>query len=235
FISWATRPTTVQSTTYYYYDGKYYTPAVQEGETVYVIVSAPEGMEVDTLPPDAEEQEVQGQSYWYAENTFYQQIQRDGKAVYVVVDAPAGAVIPGLPEDAMEVEDEGDPVYQYDDTYYAAATSEESPTGGYVVQPPPPEETIEAIPADAVYFEVDDVFYYYVDYGLYVLLEGGGYGASEPPLGGVATQLPDGATVITEGDESYFQFDTVFFEMTSRDDSTVYVVIPAPDGSEIVE
>jgi len=143
FISWATRPTTVHTTTYYYYDGKYYTAAVQEGETVYVIVSTPEGMEVDELPPDAEEQEVQGQSYWYAQNTFYQQIQRDGKAVYVVVDAPSGAVIPGLPEDAMEVEDEGDPVYQYDDTYYAAATSEESPTGGYVVQPPPPKETIE--------------------------------------------------------------------------------------------
>ncbi len=127
------------------------------------------------------------------------------------------------------------PVYQYDDTYYAAATSEESPTGGYVVQPPPPEETIETIPADAAYFEVEGVFFYYVDYGFYVLLEGGGYGASEPPLGGVATQLPEGATVITEGGQTYFQFDTVFFEMTSRDASTVYVVIPAPDGSEIVE
>jgi len=46
----------------------------------------------------------------------------------------------------------------------------------------------------------------------------------------VAPQLPDGATVINEGDDTYFQLDTVFFKQT--DDG--YEVIPAPDGSEVV-
>ena len=43
----------------------------------------------------------------------------------------------------------------------------------------------------------------------------------------------DGKSQATESRDAVL--DTVFFEMTSRDGSNVYVVIPAPDGSEIVE
>ena len=80
-------------------------------------------------------------------------------------------------------------VYQYDETYFTEATEEESPSGGYVVQPSPPEESLDDVPEDATSFEVDEVFYYYVDNALYVALDEGGYGASEPPLGGIAWGL----------------------------------------------
>ena len=82
---------------------------------------------------------------------------------------------------------------------------------------------------------MDEVYYYYVDNALYVTMEDGGYSTSEPPLGGIAPALPDGATVITEGENTYFQFDTVFFEMKTQNGENVYEVIAAPDGSEVVE
>ena len=54
-------------------------------------------------------------------------------------------------------------------------------------------------------------------------------------MGGIAPQLPDGATVIQEGGETFFQLDTVFFQMVETESGTAYEVIPAPDGSEIVD
>ena len=208
---------------------------MHEGETVYVYVSNPTGAELDALPDGAQQVDVDDQTYWYANGTFYQPIRREGKDLYVVVDPPPGAVVPELPEDVMEDTEADMTVYQYDETYFTEATEEESPSGGYVVQPSPPEESLDDVPEDATSFEVDEVFYYYVDNALYVALDEGGYGASEPPLGGIAPVLPDGATVITEGGDTYFQFDTVFFVMKTQDGENVYEVIAAPDGSEVVE
>jgi hypothetical protein len=82
-----------------------------------------------------------------------------------------------------------------------------------------------------VTFVADGETYHYVTRGLYVAAGGGGYVTSEPALGSVCEKLPDGATVINGDDKTYFQFDTVFFEP----EGSTYVVIAAPDGSEIVE
>ena len=92
----------VYGSTYYYNNGVWYTRAVHEEETVYVIQSAPEGYEVESLPEDAEVIEVDGQTYYLSEHTFYQKIQRDGEDVYVVVDPPAGAQVTSIPEDVVE-------------------------------------------------------------------------------------------------------------------------------------
>ncbi len=70
---------------------------------------------------------------------------------------------------------------------------------------------------------------------MYVAAEGGGYVMSEPPLGSVAAKLPDGATVINEGEQTYFQLDTVFFKPMGSASETAYEVVASPDGSEIVE
>jgi hypothetical protein len=234
---WATytpRTYVVYGSTYYYYDGVWYTRGVQEEETVYVITSAPEGYEVESLPEDAEVIEVEGQTYYLSENTFYQKIQRDGEDVYVVVDPPAGAQVTSIPENVVEHEEGDVKVYQYDETFYTQETDEEG-VQHYEVQPRPPEEELDELPADAVSFVVDEETYYYAARGLYVAAEGGGYVLSEPALGGVAPQLPDGATVINEGDEMYFQLDTVFFKEVESESGTTYEVVPAPDGSEIVE
>ena len=58
---------------------------------------------------------------------------------------------------------------------------------------------------------------------------------SEPPLGSKAATLPEGATVINEGGETFFQFDTVFFKEVASESGDAYEVVPAPDGSEVVE
>jgi hypothetical protein len=232
----------------------YYVPAVQEGETVYVLVQAPSGHEVDSLPPEAEEVQVNEQTYYFADNTFYQQIQRDGKTKYVVVDPPAGATVPELPEQTAEYEEDGETVYQYDKTYYAKASAEEGGQGYvvqspppeeeiasvpadavtlYVVQSPPPEEEIASVPADAVTFEVDGETYYYVENSLYVDDTKGGYLNAEPPMDGIAQEIPEGATVVQEGGKMYFQFDTVFFEQVTSGSGTTYKVVPPPGASEV--
>ena len=232
---WATytpRTYVVYDTTYYYNDGIWYTRALQEGETVYVMVSAPSGLELESLPGDPDVLEVDGQTYYLSENTFYQRVQRDGKDLYVVVDAPAGAQVASVPENAVEHDEGGDKVYQYDETFYTSATDEEGKQV-YEVQPVPPEEEIDEIPQGSVTFVADEETYYYVERGLYVAAEGGGYVMSEPPLGSTAAELPDGATVINEGGELYFQFDTVFFKSVGSGEETAYEVIPSPDGSEI--
>ncbi len=41
--------------------------------------------------------------------------------------------------------------------------------------------------------------------------------------------------MIQEGGETFFQFDTVFFKMVQTESGTAYEVIPAPDGSEVVD
>jgi len=234
---WATytpRTVVVYGSTYYYHEGVWYTQRLNEGETVYVITSAPEGYEVESLPDDAEVIEVEGQTYYLSEHTFYQLIQRDGQDVYVVVDAPAGAQVTSVPEGVVEHEEGDVTVYQYDETFY----SQEADAAGtqyYQVQPHPAEEELDEIPDDAVSFVVDDETYYYVDRAKYVAADGGGYVMSEPALGGMTAQLPEGATVINEGDETYFQLDSVFFKQIESASGTTYEVVPAPDGSEIVE
>ena len=234
WVTWTPRTYVVYGSTYYYYNGVWYTRAVHEEETVYVITYAPEGHEVDSLSEDAEVIEVDGQTYYLSEHTFYQKIQRDGEDVYVVVDPPAGAQVASIPEDVVEHEEGDVTVYQYDETFYTRETDEEG-NQHYEVQPRPPEEELDELPADAVSFVVDEETYYYADRGLYVAAEGGGYVMSEPALGGVAPQLPDGATVINEAGETYFQLDTVFFREVESGSGTGYEVAPAPDGSETLE
>ena len=234
---WATytpRTYVVYDTTYYYNEGVWYTRALQEGETVYVKVSAPAGLEVESLLGEPEGMEVDGQTFYLSDNTFYQRIQRDGKDLYVVVDAPAGAQVSSVPDDVVEHDEGGEKVYQYDETFYTSAT-DQSGKQVYEVQPVPAEEEIDEIPEGTVKFVADEETYYYVARALYVAAEGGGYVMSEPPLGSVAAKLPDGATAINEGGKTYFQLDTVFFEPTDSGSDTVYEVVPSPDGSEIVE
>ena len=224
----------VYGSTYYHYAGVWYVRRVNEGETVYVVTSAPDGYEVDSLPDDTEEMEVDGQTYYLSEHTFYQKIQRDGADVYVVVDPPAGAQVASIPDQVVEHEEGDVTVYQFDETFYTRETGEDG-TQYYEVQPNPAEEELDELPPDATSFVVDEETYYYVDRALYVAADGGGYVMSEPALGGTTSQLPDGATVINEGNETYFQFDTVFFKQVRSASGTAYEVVPAPDGSEIVE
>jgi len=230
WISWATRPTTVvvYDNTYYYHEGTYYKEAIREDETTYVIVSAPVGLQVDTLPEGAETIVVDDRTYYYANGAFYEERQSDGQDVYVVVEAPEGVEVSSIPEDVEEHDEGGEIVYQYDEQFFT--DSEDNP-GKYTVQPKPAEEELDDMPSDAITFEVDGEAYYYTDNATYIEGEEDGYVMSEPPLGGIAPELPEGATVIQEGGETYFQLDAVFFKQVSDG----YEIVVAPDGSEVVE
>jgi len=150
-------------------------------------------------------------------------------AEFVIVDPPTGAKVPELPEQTAVYEEDGETVYQYDKTYYAKASAEEGGQG-HVVQSPPPEEKIAGVPADAVTFKVDGETYYYVENSLYVDDTQGGYLNAEPPMDGIAQEIPEGATVVQEGGKMYFQFDTVFFEQVTSGSGTTYKVVPPPRG-----
>ncbi len=46
-------------------------------------------------------------------------------------------------------------------------------------------------------------------------------------------KLPDEVTTVEEGGETYYQFDSVFFEEVEDDDGTrFYEVVGSPDGSD---
>ena len=74
--------------------------------------------------------------------------------------------------------------------------------------------------------------YYYVENSLYVDDTQGGYFNAEPPMDGIAQEIPEGATVVQEGGKMYFQFDTVFFEQVTSGSKTTYKVVPPPGVSE---
>lgn len=105
--------------------------------------------------------------------------------------------MPEVPEQTAVHEEDGETVYQYDETYYQKASR-----GGrsrYVVQPPPPQEKVDSVPTDAVTFNVDGETYYYLDNALCVADAEGGYLYAEPPMDGIAQEIPEGATVVQEG------------------------------------
>jgi hypothetical protein len=150
----------------------------------------------------------------------------------VVIDPPVGANVPDLPEQTAQYEEDGETVYQYDETYYQKASAEEGGQG-YVVQAPPPEEKVDSVPTDAVTFTVDGETYYYLENALYVADANGGYVNGEPPMDGIAQDVPEGSTVVQEGGKMYFQFDTVFFEQVTSGSGTTYKVVPPPGVSDV--
>jgi len=115
--------------TYYHCDTTWHQATYYQGETQYVLVSAPPGVEITSLD-DYEIIAVGGQDYYLNNHTFYQLITRDNRDVYVVVDPPYDAIIKVLPEYAVKVEVSSQTYYRWDKTYYQESTSV---TGSYVV------------------------------------------------------------------------------------------------------
>ena len=102
----------VNNHNYYYDQGVYYEPK-SDGEG-YVVVEAPVGAAVSSLPEGAEKVSVEGETYYYYGGTFY---QKDGDK-YVVVPPMAGTIVEKLPEGGKEVK-VGDMTYvKVGDVYY---------------------------------------------------------------------------------------------------------------------
>jgi len=234
----ASTTTSSTSTTYtysgitYVHVNPWYRKVLHEGEEGYVPSTAPVGHKEDQLPKGTENVEVDGKQYYYSDGSFWQDASGGG---YVAVNAPAGAEVSSIPEDASP-ETEGDvTVYQYDDLFLTKDTNSSGKTI-YRVEPQPPEEEIDSIPPGSSFFVADEETYYYVDSAFYVeYQENGkkGFVNGEPEIGAQLDKLPDEVTTVEEGGETFYQFDTVFFEEVEDDSGeTFYEVVGSPDGSD---
>ncbi|WP_196892037.1 DUF6515 family protein [Aureivirga marina] len=102
---------------YHYHSGIYY----RNINGRYVVVSAPKGIRVKTLPVGYHRIIVLGKPYFYYQGTYYIQSGKE----YKVVDAPKEAVIFELPEEAEQVSIDGKNYYEYDGKLYKVVTTPE--------------------------------------------------------------------------------------------------------------
>ena len=105
-----------QKQQYQYDNGTYYQESQQDGQTTYVVVAAPIGAKVPTLPDDNTPITYNSKTYYYYASTFY---LADGTD-YVVVQPPVGAVVPYAPDDAEKKTVNGIDYSVYGGIYYQA-------------------------------------------------------------------------------------------------------------------
>ena len=100
---------------YHYDNGTYYKEGNQDGQKGYVVVPAPIGAKVPSLPEGYVPIDLDNKNYYYYAGAFYLK-DTDGK--YVVVQAPVGAVVTYMPDgyDSKTVNDVL--YYVYDNIYY---------------------------------------------------------------------------------------------------------------------
>ena len=100
---------------YHYDNGTYYKESDQDGQSGYVVVPAPIGAKVPSLPEGYDPIDLDNKTYYYYAGAFYLK-DTDGK--YVVVQAPVGAVISYMP-DGYDTKYVNDVLYYvYDNIYY---------------------------------------------------------------------------------------------------------------------
>ena len=235
FIAVAAFSTPTTSHTYssvtYYRVNPWYRKVMHEGEEGYVLSTAPVGHKENDLPAGSETVTVDGKTYHYADAAFWQAASGGG---YVVVAPPVGAEVSSIPDEASPETESGVTLYQFDDLYLTKDTNS-SGKAIYRVEPKPPEEEIDAIPSGSPSFIADQETYYYVNFAFYVeFKENGqtGYVNGEPEIGAQADRLPDEVVTVEEGGQTYYQFDTLFFEEVEDDNGDIfYEVVGSPDGS----
>ena len=103
-----------QKQQYQYDNGTYYQETTQDGQTAYVVVPAPIGAKVPTLPSGNNQITVGSTVYYYYASTFYTQSGSD----YVVVQPPVGATVPYAPDGYEKQEVNGIQYYVINGIYY---------------------------------------------------------------------------------------------------------------------
>lgn len=108
-----TTPVTVDGVTIYYRDGLFFRLA----PAGYVVIRAPLGVPVPSLPSAAVPVGRHDGGYWYDRGTFYARaIDRAG---FVTVMPPVGSVVPSLPTDVSAIADiNGVLYYLYAGVFY---------------------------------------------------------------------------------------------------------------------
>jgi hypothetical protein len=83
----------------------------------YVVIRAPLGVSVPTIPAGATRIDNDGRAYWYDRGTFYTNVP--GHTGFVTVLPPVGCVVPSLPTDVSAIADiNGVLYYLYAGVFY---------------------------------------------------------------------------------------------------------------------
>ncbi|MEO1212987.1 MAG: DUF6515 family protein [Bacteroidota bacterium] len=86
----------------------------------YIVVAAPMGIRITSLPIGYRSINVQKRTYFYYNGTYY---LAKGKE-FEVVQAPLGALVESIPDGYQEIEIEGNTYYLVEDTQYKAVIHE---------------------------------------------------------------------------------------------------------------
>jgi hypothetical protein len=108
----------VGSTTYYYANGHYYTPAPSGG---YVYTAPPTGVTVQQPPDQVINVTVNDKDYGYAEGAYYEVQEPEeegGEPTFKTVEAPLGAKVDYLPDGVTSETIDGVAYFVFNDVYY---------------------------------------------------------------------------------------------------------------------
>jgi hypothetical protein len=108
----------VGTTSYYYANGSYYTPAPAGG---YVVAAPPTGVTVEQPPDQIVNVTVNEQNYGYSNGAYYEVQEpetEDGQPTFKTVDAPVGAKVDYIPEGATSKTVDDVVYFVFNDVYY---------------------------------------------------------------------------------------------------------------------
>lgn len=104
---------------FHYHSGIFYKTAGSS----YIIVKAPIGIRVKTLPDAKIKFVLNGRKYFYYYGTFY--VRADDDSDFITVEPPVGARVDALPDGYKEVEIKGEEYFEFEGTYYKAITKDD--------------------------------------------------------------------------------------------------------------
>ena len=103
---------------YHYYRGVYYKPA----GTKYMVVRAPVGIRLRTLPKESIHFVLGGRRFFYYYGTYYVKSVDDSE--YITVNPPLGARVDALPDGYRKVIYNEKTFYKFEGTYYKAVVDD---------------------------------------------------------------------------------------------------------------
>lgn len=103
---------------YYYYNGIYYKPVGKK----YVIVKAPIGIRVGSLPSGNVHMVINGRKYFYYYGTYYARSLSNKE--YITVEPPIGARVDALPDAYRKIFIDNKTYFKFEGTYYKAVVDE---------------------------------------------------------------------------------------------------------------
>jgi len=149
----------VESKTYYYADWSFWEQASDGG---YVVVQAPVGAEVSTLPEEATKHtEGEVVLYQFDDLYFTEAKNSAGKKVFQIEPQPAEEEIDSIPKNSVSFVADGETYYYVEYSFYVEY--EENGKTGFVEGDPDIGAQVDKLPEGATTLEEDGVTYYQFD------------------------------------------------------------------------